>query len=86
MTLVPPTSIPITGAEWTELSPSWTIVPGEYTGTDQSDSSEVPMELPQKPSLDTVSGVPLYSQVKEWLLGGIRDGWWAVGTPLGADT
>ena len=35
------------------------------------DSREVPMDRPSLPKLGPASGVPLYRQLKDWLLGGI---------------
>lgn len=36
----------------------------------------------QLPELDPRSGPPLYRQVKGWLLTGIQQGWWTVGTVI----
>lgn len=36
------------------------------------------MKQVQLPELEAGSGTPLYQQVKEWLLNGIQQGWWAV--------
>lgn len=40
------------------------------------------MERVQLPNLDSTGGVPLYRQVKAWLLNGIRRGLWPVGSPI----
>ena len=40
------------------------------------------MDRPPLPKLDPASGVPLYRQVKDWLLGGIREGSWPVDAPI----
>ena len=40
------------------------------------------MDRSQRPKLDPAAGVPLYRQVKDWLLGGILDGAWPVGASI----